>query len=268
MGDATNTAARVMGKSPPGHVLATTAVWDRTRLVFDLDPLEPFTVKGKREPLRAALVGEPVGERTDTVVEDVPLIGRDAEFGERWSRASPRRAPAGRVVELGGPRGYRQEPARAGDLGASPGTPGRDHRGRAVLGVDSPYSALRPASAPTRAGPAPQEGPDDQTAVRRPRATVAREMPELQERPPLSCGIPLPTRGSRRPSALRPWPRSSPAHAGTPRPAAGRPAGPCSALDPSLLLDPGTPDWLDEASADLLQPSGRACRATAPAWWS
>jgi class 3 adenylate cyclase/tetratricopeptide (TPR) repeat protein len=65
MGDAVNLAARLMQKSTAGQVVASNAVLDLVPTRFEITPLEPFTVKGKVEPIMAALVGPRVGADTD-----------------------------------------------------------------------------------------------------------------------------------------------------------------------------------------------------------
>lgn len=56
MGDPVNTAARLLGQAAPGDVVAASSLVDDTRAIFDVEPLEPFHVKGKTEPLHAARV--------------------------------------------------------------------------------------------------------------------------------------------------------------------------------------------------------------------
>lgn len=77
MGDPTNLAARVMGKSAPGGVLATAAVIDDLRGAFELAPREPFMVKGKSNAIVAFDVGEPLGAQRESTGDAVPVIGHD-----------------------------------------------------------------------------------------------------------------------------------------------------------------------------------------------
>ena len=79
MGDPTNLAARVMGKSNPQGVLATTSVIDDLRGEFDLLPRDPFMVKGKSHPITAFDIGEPVGARRKNLAGTIPVIGHDRE---------------------------------------------------------------------------------------------------------------------------------------------------------------------------------------------
>lgn len=81
MGDAVNLAARLMAKAAPGQAIAVPAVTDRTRTLFELTPLEPFTVKGKAKPVTAAAVGPATGARGQPRADwRVPLVGREQEM--------------------------------------------------------------------------------------------------------------------------------------------------------------------------------------------
>src|SRR6187200_412964 len=53
MGDAVNLAARVMAKAHPGQILATGSILDAAGIRFETQPLEPFMVKGKKDPVTA-----------------------------------------------------------------------------------------------------------------------------------------------------------------------------------------------------------------------
>lgn len=115
MGDAVNLAARVMAKAAPGQVLATAAVVDGAATTFDAAPLEPFMVKGKREPVRAFAVGAAGARRAETAA--LPLEGREAELlalSAALERAQGPRQP--RRPHGGG--GHRQVPPRPRTGGA------------------------------------------------------------------------------------------------------------------------------------------------------
>ncbi len=57
MGDAVNLSARLMAKAGHGQIYATTDVLDRSNTIFDIAELDPFSAKGKAQPIRAWLVG-------------------------------------------------------------------------------------------------------------------------------------------------------------------------------------------------------------------
>jgi class 3 adenylate cyclase/tetratricopeptide (TPR) repeat protein len=106
-GDTMNLAARVMGRSHPDEVLATQAVLDRTRGSFDTEPLEPFMVKGKSEPVVASAIGAP----RDVDALDVDkrsggtFVGRDREIEEILTRAAAAANGHGSVIDIRGAPG-------------------------------------------------------------------------------------------------------------------------------------------------------------------
>ena len=105
MGDAVNLAARVMGRSLPRAVLATEDVLAISSTVFAVDALDPFAVKGKTEPVRAARVGTILGSRRVTSTEELPFVGRSEElarFDELLRRSSDGR---GQLLDLVGEAG-------------------------------------------------------------------------------------------------------------------------------------------------------------------
>ncbi len=103
-GDAINLAARVMGKAAPGQVLATLAVLDRSRTMFDVEVLPPFMVKGKSQPVHAASIGPVVGERVERENAS-PLVGREAEMAVLSGALESARAGRGNLVDLVGEPG-------------------------------------------------------------------------------------------------------------------------------------------------------------------
>lgn len=104
MGDATNLAARVMGKAAPGTVLATANVLEHVRTDFAVTHVEPFLVKGKAHPVHAGVVGRAVGRRAGEA-SALPLLGRDAELTVFDAALAAARAGQGRTVEVVGEPG-------------------------------------------------------------------------------------------------------------------------------------------------------------------
>ena len=100
MGDAVNLAARVMAKAPPGTIYATAGVLDRSATRFATERLEPFTVKGKKQPVQAWSVGPAIGSRSrEGVALRFPLVGRARELAaarRRGGLGRPRRRAARR----------------------------------------------------------------------------------------------------------------------------------------------------------------------------
>lgn len=104
LGDAINTAARVMARARAGEVLATDEVLSRSRTTFETTPLEAFQVKGKAEPLRASLVGAVAGRREERIA-DTPFVGRERELAALRAVLADVEAGNNWVVEVGGPSG-------------------------------------------------------------------------------------------------------------------------------------------------------------------
>jgi class 3 adenylate cyclase len=99
MGDTVNLAARLMAKASAGQILATRDLLDGSRTLFETTQLEPFQVKGKKLPVQAFAVGDPMGSRGSVDVA-TPLIGREQELetlDRSWDSASRSR---GMAVEL------------------------------------------------------------------------------------------------------------------------------------------------------------------------
>jgi class 3 adenylate cyclase len=78
-GDVVNTAARIQSSAPVNAVAVSEPTYHATSRVFEYEPLEPVSVKGKAEPLslwqaRAARsrFGSDVGDRFRT-----PFVGRE-----------------------------------------------------------------------------------------------------------------------------------------------------------------------------------------------
>jgi len=104
LGDAINTAARVMARAEPGQILATDVVLERSRTTFETTPIKPFAAKGKAEPVKASLVGAIAGRREERIV-DTPFVGREREleaFDHVLEDVGARNAW---VVEIAGPSG-------------------------------------------------------------------------------------------------------------------------------------------------------------------
>jgi class 3 adenylate cyclase/tetratricopeptide (TPR) repeat protein len=103
LGDAVNTAARVMAKAAEGEIRTMPAVLDRSATVFDVIENEPFAAKGKKEPLVTFSVGAIAGQRAATG-DRIPLVGREAEL-DLLLAVSRDPDPNGTVVELVGEAG-------------------------------------------------------------------------------------------------------------------------------------------------------------------
>ncbi len=104
LGDAINTAARVMARAEAGQILATEIVLERSRTTFETTPIDPFQAKGKTEPVRASLVGPIVGRREERIAE-TPFVGRERERAALRAVLDDVRAGNGWTVEIAGPSG-------------------------------------------------------------------------------------------------------------------------------------------------------------------
>jgi class 3 adenylate cyclase/tetratricopeptide (TPR) repeat protein len=102
-GDTVNLAARIMGKAARGDVWALPAVTAASRTQFEVRALEPFAVKGKKLPVVAVAVGDPVARARPEA--DLPCIGRVPALALLWARALRAAEGRGAVVELVGPAG-------------------------------------------------------------------------------------------------------------------------------------------------------------------
>ena len=105
MGDAVNLAARVMSMAVPGQILATGPVLDASTVAFNAVALEPFMVKGKKDPVHAFMVGHSTGSKPETVSREFPLVGRDPEMDAYRRALLELRGGHGSVLELVGNAG-------------------------------------------------------------------------------------------------------------------------------------------------------------------
>ncbi|HJQ95804.1 MAG TPA: adenylate/guanylate cyclase domain-containing protein, partial [Acidimicrobiia bacterium] len=80
MGDSVNLAARLMAAAAPRKIFSTPAVLDRSSSLFRSEPLEPFKVKGKEQPITAYAVEEELGVRPPELRHELPFHGREAEL--------------------------------------------------------------------------------------------------------------------------------------------------------------------------------------------
>jgi class 3 adenylate cyclase/tetratricopeptide (TPR) repeat protein len=136
-GDIVNTASRLQNAAPTGGVIVDAETRRLTRHAFAYEELPPVVAKGKRGPIAAWLVGEPVtGARP---ISHTPLVGRDQELSlirSAWARAVRSSRP--HLVTVLGPAGIgKSRLARevAEDVVAD---------GRALWGRSLPYEEPTP----------------------------------------------------------------------------------------------------------------------------
>ena len=87
LGDAINTAARVMARAEAGQILATEEVLARSRTLFETTPIEPFQAKGKAEAVRASLIKPIGGRRNERIADTLPSSAASASW-RRFARSS------------------------------------------------------------------------------------------------------------------------------------------------------------------------------------
>jgi class 3 adenylate cyclase/tetratricopeptide (TPR) repeat protein len=104
LGDAINTAARVMSRAEPGQILSTDAVLERSRTAFATTPIEAFRAKGKAELLAASVVGPIVGRRGERH-RDAPFVGREELVAALLGIIHEVKAGNGWTVEIAGAAG-------------------------------------------------------------------------------------------------------------------------------------------------------------------
>ena len=98
-GDAINTAARVMSRAEPQQILSTEMVLERSRTSFETTPIEPFSAKGKAEPVRASVVGPVLGTKEHRGAR-IELVGRQAELDALLGVIDDVRNGHGWIIEL------------------------------------------------------------------------------------------------------------------------------------------------------------------------
>jgi class 3 adenylate cyclase/tetratricopeptide (TPR) repeat protein len=85
MGDAVNLASRLEQAAPVGSVLISHPTFQHVQSLFELQPLDPITVKGKRDPLQVYLVHQPSAQPFSPAIPGIEgiesaFIGRQAEL--------------------------------------------------------------------------------------------------------------------------------------------------------------------------------------------
>ena len=104
-GDVVNVAARLQGAAQPGEILLGETTLGLARDAIEVEPVEPLSLKGKSEPVRAWRLGA-VSTLTAERRFDSPLVGRERELAalaEAWERA--RGGPSCELVTVVGAAG-------------------------------------------------------------------------------------------------------------------------------------------------------------------
>src|SRR5262249_45604051 len=105
-GDAVNLAARLMARAEPSQILATEEVLSRSVTAFETTALEPFTAKGKKEPVHAFGLGQIVEEEApQDDRHKLPFVDRERERAVLAASVAPVQMGFGTLVELVGDPG-------------------------------------------------------------------------------------------------------------------------------------------------------------------
>ena len=106
MGDAVNIAARLQAAAPRGGVLVGEETVRATARAIRYRTVQPLTLKGKPDPVVAALAIEPLVAPGEHPVSAAPMVGRDVELDllrTTWERVCSHRRP--HLVTVLGPAG-------------------------------------------------------------------------------------------------------------------------------------------------------------------
>jgi predicted ATPase/class 3 adenylate cyclase len=103
LGDEVNMAARLMQAAQPGQILVKDTVWHATGEAFSGEPLPPFKVKGKTEPVTTFSVTGLKMRRAIHLQEPkygLPMVGRAAELALVEAKIEDMFAGHGQVVAI------------------------------------------------------------------------------------------------------------------------------------------------------------------------
>ena len=138
----TITAARLASEAAVGTVLASADVIDRLQQRYDAGPEQELAVKGRRHPVRAALIqGLAAAERSAATAS--ALVGRRAELATLAEALAAHRAGRGSVIEVVGPPGIGKSHLLQAFLDSAP-TPRVMVGGELALGM-VPFGVLASA---------------------------------------------------------------------------------------------------------------------------
>lgn len=182
MGDAVNLAARVMARADAGHAYVTEAVLERSNTLFETVEIEPFTVKGKAEPVHAWSLGRAKGSRTRQVtLQRLPLTGRNAELGVIRRILGGMRGGSGQLIEIEGQPGVGKTRLLEATRDAAVGFR-KLHNTCEAYTSSTPYAVWRDLL--RELVEIPREAPDADVEGRL-RALVAEKMPDVEPWLPL-----------------------------------------------------------------------------------
>ena len=146
IGDATNLAARLMHRASPRQALVTDDLYEHSERDHEVRWLEPISVRGRRKPVRAGVLGPRVGTAVSRRTHDLPLVGRDLEHARLRALVE---ATAGQGTEplrlalVGEPGVGKSRLVEEAEALARAGGVDVAHVAGSVFDGDSPYAAAR-----------------------------------------------------------------------------------------------------------------------------
>ena len=108
LGDAVNTAARLMQAAAPGQILVAEATIRQTGEKFAREQLPPIMVKGKAEPVAVYAISRRQAQSTIRLQEPqyaLPMVGRNAEQDLIQEKMAEVKAGKGQVIAISGEAG-------------------------------------------------------------------------------------------------------------------------------------------------------------------
>ena len=105
LGDSMNLAARLSGRAAPGQIVVSRVAMEWSSVEFEFNPLPPFHVKGKAQPVHAGLLGSYVGRSAKNLGVDGPFLGRRAELDLVLGLVDAAAAGTSTAVAVVGPPG-------------------------------------------------------------------------------------------------------------------------------------------------------------------
>ena len=105
LGDTAALAARLMARAPANEIWVSAEAFERSGGHFSATELEPFTVKGKSEPVRAVTLGALTAAEAPRRDRKLPFVDRERERAVLAASVAPVRMGFGTLVELIGEPG-------------------------------------------------------------------------------------------------------------------------------------------------------------------
>src|SRR3954469_3684596 len=122
-GDAVNVASRLQQAADPGTTLVGERTWSSARRAFAFSPPSVLPIKGKRQPISARSLGNPINSGDARTLFHSPMVGREHELStlmglldEAIESGSPRLVVVAGPAGIGKSRMLREMIAEAAEL--------------------------------------------------------------------------------------------------------------------------------------------------------